>query len=159
MNDEAAAPAFQSQARLTPKRFGVAPQGTLTLADGRLRFARGARVELDAPLERLEGFCKPRYMIGAGFRFDLQGRRYWITFNRLSYVGAGTGLGIAGDLAGMAFQAIDLGGQWALASAWNDVFARAGLLGDEAAAAVATSDGRYMSTAVLAAEPPPAGER
>src|SRR5689334_2804344 len=99
MNDEAATLAFQSQARLTPKRFGVAPQGTLTLSGGRLVFERRGRPELDAPLEQIRGLCKPWYMIGAGFRFDLQGRRYWITFNRLSYVGAGTGFGVAGDLA------------------------------------------------------------
>src|SRR4051812_3552987 len=159
MNDQAATPAFQSQARLTRKRFGVAPQGTLTLAGGRLRFERRGRIEFDAPLEQLGGLRSPWYMIGAGFRFDLQGHRFTITFNRLTSVGAGAGLGVAGELANVAFEAVDLTGQWSLARAWKDVFARAGLFGDEAAGAVAASDARYTNTAILAAEPPASGER
>jgi hypothetical protein len=152
MNEQAALLGFRSHARVTSKRFGVSPQGTLTLADGRLRFERGGRVDFDVPVEEVHGLCSPRYMIGAGFRFDLHGKRWCITFNRLVVAGAGIrSLGPAGELAGAAFTAIDLGGQWTLARAWKDVFARAALLGQEAAAAtVAQSDSRYMNASILA---------
>jgi hypothetical protein len=162
MDDQTAQVGYRSQARATTKRFAPfgTPQGTLTLANGRLRFERlGGRLDFDAPLDRIQGFCRPAYMLGAGFRFDLLGKRWWIGFNKL--VGTTAFLrsaGPAAELAGMAFEAVDLGSQWTLASAWADVFARAGLLGEEAAAEVARADSRYTNLSVLAAPAPASGD-
>jgi hypothetical protein len=162
MDEQTAQVGYRSQARATTKRFAPfgTPQGTLTLANGRLRFERsGGRVDFDAPLGKIQGMCKPTYMIGAGFRFDLLGKRWWLGFNRL--VGGGGllyGTGSAGELAGMTFQAVDLGRQWTLAAAWTDVFARAGLLGEEAATAVAQADSRYTNLTALTAPAPAAAE-
>jgi hypothetical protein len=159
MNEQADRLGFTSRARVTTKKLGVAPEGTLTLADGRLRFERRGRIDLDVPLEHVGSLRSPWYMIGAGFRFEANGRRWSCTFNKLTTVGAGMrGFGIAGELVGTAFTAIDLGGQWKLCHAWKDVFARAGILGADAAAAATAAPSGYMNASILAADAQPPRE-
>lgn len=88
---------FSSPARVTSKWLGVAPEGVLTLEDGRLSFMRGARVAFDAPLESVTDITWPRRMAGTGVRFTLDGKRYTCTFDRLSAVWGGP-IGMAAGL-------------------------------------------------------------
>jgi hypothetical protein len=86
--------------------MGVAPEGTLALANGELTFNENSGCTLRAPLSSIANPRSPWYMIGCGFCFRLGTVKYSATFNKLTSFGAlstggplseilGTGAGIA----------------------------------------------------------------
>jgi hypothetical protein len=70
-------------------KYLKAERGTLTLADGQLRFETGGRALFDIPLSSIEKIVWHWYSLGGAFEATLGGQSYF-----LSFVPRGAGLGI-----------------------------------------------------------------
>jgi hypothetical protein len=91
---------FSSPAKVTTKKIGFAPEGILTLEQGRLSFQTGTTIEFDVPLESVTDIKWPRLGLGTNVHFTIEGKRYSCDFADMVPGVGGASLG--GALAGIA---------------------------------------------------------
>lgn len=93
---------FRTTAKATAKKVGVAPQGTLTLAAGRLSLAVRDQVDLDVAVGDITDVRVPWYMLGAGVRFTANGQKWVADFSKMTVVHSPVGTLInAAQLTGL----------------------------------------------------------
>jgi hypothetical protein len=99
-------PTLSSAAKVTTKKIGYAPDGTLMLMDGRLSFDTEKEAVFDVPLESVRDIKWPRLGLGAACSFTIEGKRYSCSF---ADTPRGTGIGQAGVHAGGALEVLAVG--------------------------------------------------
>jgi hypothetical protein len=74
-----------SPARLTRRRLGVSPLGTLSLSnDGRLTFVKDGETTLDISVSEITKLWAPWFMVGGGFKFAVGPDTYICTFDHIA---------------------------------------------------------------------------
>jgi hypothetical protein len=116
---------FASRARVTNKKVGVAPEGTLSIENGSLKFTRGRSDVFDVPLSDVNHVRSPWYMLGAGFAFRLGDTKYTATFNKLTSYGVGSVAGPVIGIIGAGAGIIDVVSGRKLNRAWTNVLSAA----------------------------------
>jgi hypothetical protein len=99
MSDE---PLLSSAAKVTAKKIGFAPEGILTLKDGRFSFETKKKVVFDVPLEGVTDLTWPSISMGTVCRFNVDGKRYSCDFSNMNLAAQGAFVRMGGAVGGLA---------------------------------------------------------